>query len=141
MQALPSALAGAHVLAISFPFRAEPASIFPGPIPRFLRGHPHSEQIHFMFDWEEGEDDLQAARRRILRSTVPCSSYRAGRTTVALGVAVRRDEIEDTPGEITLAGNAWGASEVGITAGHSVTKETFGEISLPLLVIGRCSRT
>ena len=29
--------------------------------------------------------------------------------------------------------NAWGVSSTGITAGHSVTKEAFGEIQIPLL--------
>ena len=62
-----------------------------------------------------------------------CSTCPPGPLGVALGATVRRDEIEDTPGEITLAGNAWGATAGGITAGHSITKELFGEIQVPIL--------
>ena len=57
----------------------------------------------------------------------------AGTVGLALGATWRRDEIVDTPGAISLAGNVWQGGAAGITAGHSETKEAFGEINIPLL--------
>jgi iron complex outermembrane receptor protein len=57
----------------------------------------------------------------------------AGPLGIALGAQLRRDTIKDTPGEITLAGNAWGFSTSGITAGKQITKEAFGEVSVPII--------
>src|SRR5690606_27350731 len=59
-------------------------------------------------------------------------NLQGGAVGVALGVTARKDIINDVPGEITRAGNAWGASTSGITAGNSVTTEAFGEINVPL---------
>ena len=56
-----------------------------------------------------------------------------GTVGVALGGTFRRDEINDVPGEITLANNAWQSGGAGITAGKSDTIEGFGEVSIPLL--------
>jgi iron complex outermembrane receptor protein len=50
----------------------------------------------------------------------------------AFGAAYRRDEINDTPGPITRAGNIWGSSTAGITAGKDKTKEIYGELSVPI---------
>lgn len=52
---------------------------------------------------------------------------------MALGGNIRKDTIDDVPGDITRAGNAWGASTSGITKGKSVTWEIFGELNVPLL--------
>jgi iron complex outermembrane receptor protein len=100
--------------------------------PFFLRGEVTPEQADFMFDWEEG---VTIYKQLVGEFSVsgPLFELPGGTTSLALGVAVRRDEIEDTPGEITRAGNAWGTTTAGITAGHSLTKEAFGEISVPLL--------
>ena len=57
----------------------------------------------------------------------------AGSVATALGVHYRADEIEDVPGAITLAGNAWQTSEAGITAGEDDTKAIFAEMEMPLL--------
>jgi iron complex outermembrane receptor protein len=57
----------------------------------------------------------------------------AGAVGLAIGATARQDKINDTPGEITLAGNAWGTSTSGITAGKSVTTEAFGELNVPVL--------
>ena len=46
---------------------------------------------------------------------------------------IRRDEIDDTPGEATLAGNVANFTTSGITAGRTVSKELFGEVEVPLL--------
>ena len=57
----------------------------------------------------------------------------AGPIDVALGATWRRDEILDTPGENTLAGNLWNSTAAGITEGDSTTKEYFGEVDIPLI--------
>jgi iron complex outermembrane receptor protein len=57
----------------------------------------------------------------------------AGDVDAAFGATWRRDRINDTPGAITLANNAWGASGAGITKGKSETLEYFGEADIPIL--------
>jgi iron complex outermembrane receptor protein len=100
--------------------------------PNFLRGQFTPQQAAYLFDWEQGKTTYKQ-----LSGEASVSGHLidlpAGPVGLALGITARRDSINDTPGEITLAGNAWGSSSGGITAGHSVTKEAFGEISIPLL--------
>ena len=100
--------------------------------PYFLRGELTQAQADFLTSWEEGKTVYtQLTGEATVNGdlfTLP-----AGAVQVALGVNIRRDRINDVPGEITQAGNAWGASTSGITAGESVTKEAFGEINVPLL--------
>lgn len=57
----------------------------------------------------------------------------AGPLSIATGLHYREDEIDDLPGEITLAGNAWGASAAGNTVGDDSTKAVFVEFDAPLL--------
>jgi len=57
----------------------------------------------------------------------------AGPVAGAFGFHYRDDDINDTPGDITLAGNVWLVSVAGITTGSQTTKALFGEIEVPLL--------
>jgi len=100
--------------------------------PFFLAGQYTPEQADFMFDWEEGETIYkQLSGEAVVTGTL--LELPAGPLGMALGVHIRRDTIKDTPGDITLAGNAWGFSTSGITAGEQITKEAFGEVQVPLL--------
>ena len=100
--------------------------------PFFLRGELTPEQKNFLFEWEEGKTLYkQLTGEATLAGEV--FQLPAGAVGLALGVNARRDSINDVPGEITRAGNAWGASTSGITAGRSITTEAFGEINVPLL--------
>ena len=100
--------------------------------PYFLAGQMTPEQVAFMFDWEEGTTKYtQLSGEASVSGNL--IDLPAGPVGVALGFTGRKDTILDTPGYITLAGNAWGASTSGITAGYTVTKEAFGEIQVPLL--------
>lgn len=100
--------------------------------PFFLRGELTPEQVDFIFDWEEGKTIYtQLTGEASVNGNL--FELPAGPVAIALGGTIRQDKINDTPGEITLAANAWGASASGITAGKSVTTEAFGEISVPLL--------
>ena len=100
--------------------------------PFFLRGELTPEQKDFLFEWEEGKT---LYKQLTGEATLAGEAFRlpAGPVGVALGVTARRDSINDVPGEITRAGNAWGASTSGITAGRSITTEAFGEINVPIL--------
>lgn len=100
--------------------------------PFFLAGEMTAEQVAFLFDWEEGRTIYRqlSGEASISGNLI---NLPAGPVGMAFGITARRDSITDTPGEITLAGNAWGASASGVTAGHSVTTEAFGEIHIPIL--------
>ena len=99
--------------------------------PEFLRGNLTQAEKDFYFEWEEGKTVYtQATGEATVNGdlfTLP-----AGAVQLAAGITLRRDAINDTPGEITRAGNAWGASTSGITAGKSLTKEAFAEINIPV---------
>jgi len=100
--------------------------------PFFLRGELTPEQADFLTDWEEGKTIYtQLTGEASINGNL--FELPAGPVAIAAGAAWRRDFINDTPGEITLAANAWGASASGITSGKSITKELFGEISVPIL--------
>lgn len=100
--------------------------------PNFLRGELTQEQIDFIFDWETGKTIYT---QKSAEASVAGELFElpGGPLGVAAGVTVREDEINDTPGPITLAGNAWGSALSGITAGKSVTSEAFGELNIPVL--------
>jgi iron complex outermembrane receptor protein len=100
--------------------------------PNFLAGHFTPEQADYMFDWQTGKTIYkQISGEASLSGTL--LQLPAGPLGVALGATARRDSIVDTPGAITLAGNAWGATSAGVTAGHEITTEAFGEVQVPLL--------
>jgi iron complex outermembrane receptor protein len=100
--------------------------------PNFLAGQLTPAQVGFLFDWEEGRTVYtQLTGEATLSGEL--FNLPGGPIGVALGATARKDEINDTPGEITRSGNAWGTTVAGITAGDSVTWEAFGEVSLPVL--------
>lgn len=100
--------------------------------PRVLAGNFTPEEEAFLFGEDTGNTryDQITAEASVAGNlmTLP-----AGPVGLALGVQWRRDEIKDTPGEIAAAGNVWGQSTADVTAGHSVTKEAFGELQIPLI--------
>lgn len=100
--------------------------------PLFLRGELTPQQVDFLFSWEEGKTVYTQLSGEASASG-ELFSLPAGPVGLALGVTARRDRINDVPGEITRAGNAWGTSTSGITAGKSLTKEAFAELNVPLL--------
>ena len=100
--------------------------------PFFLRGELTQAQNDFIFSWEEGKT-VYTQLTGEATVTGKLLELPAGPLSVAGGVTARRDEINDVPGEITRAGNAWGTSTSGITAGDSDTLEAFGEMRVPVL--------
>ncbi len=100
--------------------------------PYFLAGELTPEEIAFLFDWEEGKTKYtQLTGEATVNGTL--FELPAGPLSLAAGANIREDRITDTPGEITLAGNVWGNTTSGITAGESLTTEAFGELSIPIL--------
>jgi iron complex outermembrane recepter protein len=100
--------------------------------PYFLRGELTQQQIDFIFDWEQGKT-VYTQLTGEATVTGKLAELPAGPLSIAAGVTARRDKINDTPGEITRAGNAWGTSTSGITAGKGDTLEAFGELKVPVL--------
>ena len=100
--------------------------------PQFLAGNMTQEQIDFLFDWEQGRTKYtQLSGEASITGNL--FELPAGPVGAAFGITARRDKIHDRPGEITLAGNAWGSTASGITAGHTTTTEAFGEVHVPVL--------
>jgi len=100
--------------------------------PDFLAGALTQQQYDFLFDWEEGSTlYTQLTFEGSVNGTVV--DLPAGPLELAVGGTIRIDHINDVPGPITQAGNAWGASTSGVTAGKSTTSEVFGEVRIPIL--------
>jgi iron complex outermembrane receptor protein len=100
--------------------------------PDFLNGNPSPEVRAFLFDNETGATIYEQV---YLEGTLAGEIFTlpAGNVGAVLGFNVRHDEIEDTPGHVTLAGNSWGLTSAGITAGDDQTHEVFGELRVPIL--------
>jgi iron complex outermembrane receptor protein len=100
--------------------------------PRFLAGDFTAEERAFLFDTDVGHT-LYKQLSGEASVNGDLFNLPAGPVGVALGVHVRRDSINDTPGPGTLAQNLFNLTSSGITAGHTVTKELFGELQIPVL--------
>lgn len=114
--------------------------------PQFLAGNLTQAQRDFLFGVETGRTRYKQSNAELI-VTGDLFSWWAGTVAGAFGASIRRDSINDTPGHITYAltpgsdptdpssytNNAWGVTGSGLTAGHSITKEIFGELEVPLL--------
>src|SRR5690606_33971142 len=100
--------------------------------PYFLAGDITPEQAAFLFGWEEGRT---LYTQLTFEGSVSGDRFElpAGAVSAAFGATLRKDKIEDVPGEITGAGNAWGASTSGMTAGDSNTSECSADVPVPIL--------
>lgn len=100
--------------------------------PAFLRNEVPGDVANFLFATETGTTEYkQLSVDGFISGDV--MELPAGTAAVALGFQYRNDEIVDTPGPISQAGNAWLASAAGITAGDATTKALFAEVAVPLL--------
>jgi iron complex outermembrane receptor protein len=100
--------------------------------PRVLAGNFTPEEKAFLFGTDTGKTvyNQLTGEASVSGDVVHLP---AGPLGVALGVQWRKDSIDDTPGPVTAAGNVWGQSVSDPTRGHSITKEAFGEIQVPLI--------
>ncbi|MEG0819581.1 MAG: TonB-dependent receptor, partial [Brevundimonas sp.] len=100
--------------------------------PRVLRGDLTAEERAFLFDTETGNTLYE---QTYVEGAIGGNLFElpAGPLGLALGFHIRRDEINDTPGDVTLADNSWGLSGAGITEGSEDTREAYVELAVPLL--------
>lgn len=101
--------------------------------PDFLAGNLTSAEANFLSDWEEGKTLYTQKYVEGVVKNDSLFALPAGPVGLLVGGTYREDKINDTPGEITLADNAWGNTGAGITAGKTQTLEAFGEVSIPIL--------
>jgi iron complex outermembrane receptor protein len=100
--------------------------------PRVLAGNYTQQEMDFLFGVDKG-NTLYKQTSAELSVGGDIFQLPAGPVKVAVGGTIRRDSINDTPGDITLADNIWGSTTSGVTAGYERTWELFGEIEVPLL--------
>jgi iron complex outermembrane receptor protein len=142
------------------PFSGKQCRDLPWTDPYFLMGQISPEDADYLFDWETGKTIYKQLSGEASLSG-PLFHLPAGTVSAAFGLTARRDSILDTPGDITYIvnpyydptiapgssicrnsilkpcnaniSNAWGNTAAGITSGHTITKEVFGELQVPLL--------
>ena len=100
--------------------------------PRFLAGDMTAAERAFLFDTETGNTVYE---QYYLEGGIAGRLWDlpAGPLGMAAGFHVRKDEIVDTPGAVTLADNSWGLSGAGVTEGEETTNEVYVEFAVPLL--------
>ena len=100
--------------------------------PQFLAGNFTPEQMEYLFAWETGVTEYdQVSIEGFV--TGPLMDLPAGTMGFAMGFQTKKDEIIDTPGQLTRDGLAALTSTAGITAGSDRTKAVFAEVDVPLL--------
>jgi len=100
--------------------------------PDFMNGVYSPEVRAFLFGVETGTTDytqwsFDGSATGVL------FDMPAGALSAAVGFHYREDEIDDRPGEITMARNTWGTTAAGRTQGDDNTKAVFVEVDVPLL--------
>jgi iron complex outermembrane receptor protein len=101
--------------------------------PRVIAGQFTPEENAFLFGSETGNTIYTQVTGEMSVAGPIFNLTGAGDISAAIGIQLRRDEIDDQPGAITTSGNVFAQSVSGRTAGHSVSKEVFAELEVPLL--------
>lgn len=97
-----------------------------------MNGELTAEERAFLFGVETGNTEYtQWAVDGFITGDV--YELPAGPLSIATGFHYREDEIDDLPGPITLADNAWGASSAGNTKGDDSTTAVFLELDVPVI--------
>jgi len=105
--------------------------------PEFLRGNASQEVTDFLYGTETGTTTYQ---QWSVDGFITGEAFElpAGTVGLAVGFHYREDEINDTPGAITLdpvtgESNSWLGDSAGITAGDDSTTALFAEVDIPLI--------
>jgi len=100
--------------------------------PDFLNGNIPQSYKDYLFDTDYGNTEY---KQWSVEGFVTGDLFEmpAGSAAVAVGFNYQEDEINDVPGAIVLANNAWQADAAGITSGDDSTMALFAEVDLPLL--------
>jgi len=101
--------------------------------PRVMFGDYTEEEYNFLFAWDEGNTDFTQKYVEAIFTGDLIDLPWSGPVGLAVGATIREDEIADTPGYLQQNDLGFNLATAGITAGKSLTKEAFGEISIPLL--------
>lgn len=100
--------------------------------PQLLAGNVSPEVAAFLFGTDTGNTEYtQTTVEAFISGDI--FELPAGYVGAAFGVAYQEDEIDDVPGEQTLAENAWNTSTAGITAGDDSRVSVYGEVQIPVL--------
>ena len=89
------------------------------------------EEAAFLFGYETGQTDYT---HQFIEGTVAGSLFTlpAGNIGAALGFQIRKEEIDDNPGQQSKTSNSWGLTSAGRTAGSDTIKEAFVELEVPI---------
>ena len=115
--------------------------------PRVMAGYLTDAEKAYLLDTETGRTEY---KQKFAEASISGNLFElpAGPLGIAVGAVIRKDQIDDTPGHITRAlkpgGNANNEADYvnnafsndfasGHTFGHSITKEAFGEVNVPIL--------
>ncbi|TQV89797.1 TonB-dependent receptor domain-containing protein [Aliikangiella coralliicola] len=112
--------------------RGVPCQDIPWLDPQFLAGNISPDMRDFLFGYDTGETIYEQDTLEAVFSG-DIAELDSGPISVAIGFHYRNDEIDDTPGPHTLAGNLWGSTSAGRTVGDDTTQAFFGEAVIPLL--------
>lgn len=109
-----------------------PANGIPWLSSRVLSGQFTTAESAFLFFKTQGTTSYD---QYILESdfTGTLFTLPAGDVGSAFGFSYRHDKINDTPDPQTQAGNLWGQTAAGKTAGSDAVKEAFAELNIPLI--------
>lgn len=100
--------------------------------PQLLAGNISNEVRDFLFGRDVGNTIYKQSTLEAFISG-DIFDLPAGPVGAVFGASYQKDEIEDTPGETSLARNAWGSSAAGITAGKDSTTAVFAEFKIPVV--------
>ena len=112
--------------------RGVPCQDIPWLDPQFLAGNISPAMQDFLFGVDVGNT---VYKQSSVEGYISGDLFQmpAGPLGIAVGAHYQTDEINDVPGEQTLADNSWGLSSAGITKGDQTTKAVFGEVNVPIL--------
>lgn len=101
-------------------------------VPVLRDGQFRQQDADFLFGYEEGTTVYEHAYIEGLISG-ELFDLPAGPLGAALGFQIRRESIDDTPGQQEITSNSWGMSAAGRTKGEETIREAFLEVEAPLL--------
>lgn len=109
-----------------------PSTGIPWTSARIAAGQFTDAEKAFLFGVDKGHTDYTQA---MVEASVSGDIFRlpAGAVSLAAGVTMRHDHIDDQPGRESVNSNNWGLTAAGHTVGSDTVKEAFGELSVPLL--------
>ncbi|OCW97095.1 TonB-dependent siderophore receptor [Alishewanella sp. HH-ZS] len=127
-----NAVYGGPCVGQNSPVSGKPCTLVDWLSPDHINGNQSQAVKNFLFDVDNGSTSY---RQQTFDGyfTGELFELPAGFVSTAFGASLQKDEINDVPGKATLAGNLWGSTGAGVTAGSANTKAVYGEVFIPLL--------